>query len=319
MGKVNLKIKEVEVMTKKKKRKIRVDNIEFILMCLPAIILVFVFAYLPMGGIILAFKDYRVDKGIIGSRWNGFDNFEFFFKSQDMWRVTRNTVLLNLLFITAGLIAAVTLALILFEIKNKWLIKGYQTMLILPHFLSWVIVAFMVYALLNPTAGIINQVLGMFGKEPIQWYHTPKYWPIIMMFTTIWKGAGMGSVMYFAALMGIDSEYFEAAAIDGATKWQITTKITLPFLVPLMTILTILNIGHIFRADFGMFYQVTRDTGALYPTTDVIDTYVFRALRQMGNVGMSSAVGLYQSVVGFILIITTNAIVKKIEPDNSLF
>ncbi|AEE97810.1 ABC transporter permease [Mahella australiensis] len=294
-------------------------NGELLLLSAPAVILLFIFNYMPIYGIILAFKNYRYDLGIMGSQWVGFDNFEFFFKSQDAWRVTRNTVGLNALFIFVGLFCAVAFALMMFELRNRMAVKTYQTVFILPSFLSWVVVGYMTYAFLNPSLGILNKVLEMLGKESISWYTEPSYWPMILVIVHIWKVVGTDSIIYYAGLMGIDKELFEAARIDGANRWQITTRISLPSLAPLITIMTILAIGRIFRADFGMFYNLTMDSGMLYSTTDVIDTYVYRALKSLGDVGMSSAVGLYQSVVGFVLVMVTNAIVKRIEPDNALF
>ncbi|WP_273323542.1 ABC transporter permease [Vallitalea guaymasensis] len=301
-----------------KKNKFK-SQVEFFSMTLPVIIHIFIFCYIPMVGIIIAFKDFRYDKGIFGSEWIGFENFKFFFSSQDAWRVTRNTALMNIIFIITNLIVCVVVAILMYQLTNRVFVKFYQTTMILPHFLSFVVVGFMTYALLNPVHGVLNQMLVSMGFEPVNVYTSPKYWPFILPLINIWKTVGMGSVIYYAALMGINKEYLEAAAIDGANKWQVTTKIIIPFLVPVMTILTILAIGNIFRADFGMFYQITRNSSLLYETTDVIDTYIFRALRKFGDIGMSSAVGLYQSFVGFILVIVANTIVKKIDKDSAMF
>jgi len=306
----------VLLMFKKNKFK---SQVEFFSMTLPVIIHIFIFCYIPMVGIIIAFKDFRYDKGIFGSEWIGFENFKFFFSSQDAWRVTRNTALMNIIFIITNLIVCVVVAILMYQLTNRVFVKFYQTTMILPHFLSFVVVGFMTYALLNPVHGVLNQMLVSMGFEPVNVYTSPKYWPFILPLINIWKTVGMGSVIYYAALMGINKEYLEAAAIDGANKWQVTTKIIIPFLVPVMTILTILAIGNIFRADFGMFYQITRNSSLLYETTDVIDTYIFRALRKFGDIGMSSAVGLYQSFVGFILVIVANTIVKKIDKDSAMF
>ena len=297
----------------------RVDNFEFLLLCLPAILLIFCFAYIPMGGIVIAFEKFNVAGGRFGSPWVGFKNFEFFFKSSDAWRTVRNTLGLNLLFMAVGLVASVAFAQMCFSLRRKSAIKVYQTVAIIPSFLSWVVVGYLVYALLKPVGGLVNQVLQKMGHEAVKWYSDPQYWPVILLITSLWHGVGNGSLFYFASLMGIDPEYFEAAALDGATKWQQFRYVTLPFLVPLIVIMQILNIGNIFRADFGLFFNVTRDSGALYPTTDVIDTYIYRALIQVGDIGMSAAVGLFQSVVGFVLILTTNFIVRRIDKDSALF
>lgn len=288
-------------------------------LALPTIILLGLFNYAPMFGIVLAFKDYKVPKGIMGSPWVGMKNFEFFFQSQDAYRVIRNTLGLNTLFIVTGIFFGVLFALIMFEVKRKNHVKVYQTVSIIPSFISWVAVGFIVYALLDPTRGIINQVLLSMGKEAIDWYSEPQYWPMILLITKTWQGVGLGSIIYYAALMGVDSELFEAAEIDGAGKLQKTWYVSIPQIIPIIIVMGILDVGKIFRADFGLFYNVTRDVGALYPTTDVIDTYVFRALMQQGNIGMSSAVGLVQSVVCFFTLMTTNLIVKKVSPENSLF
>lgn len=310
----------MKVKTKKVKKKMYVkDNLQLLSLALPTIVLLGVFAYWPMFGIILAFKDYKVPKGIFGSPWAGFKNFEFFFKSQDAWRITRNTLGLNFMFIIVGIICGVIFALIMFEVKKARHVKIYQTFSILPSFLSWVAVGYIVYALLEPSRGLLNQIIEFFGGEGIPWYYEAKYWPVILLITKIWQSVGLGSIIYYAALMGVDAELYEAADIDGASKLQKTWYVSLPQIVPIIIVMGILDIGKIFRADFGLFFNVTRNVGALYPTTDVIDTYVFRALMSQGNIGMSSAVGLFQSVVCFVTLMLTNAIVKKISPDNSLF
>lgn len=304
---------------KRKPFKDFMNNFELLLLALPAIVFIFIFKYTTMAGVLIAFKNFKYNKGFWGSDWVGFRNFKFFFTSQDAWRVTRNTVGMNLVFIALGLITSVAIAIMLFEISRKILVRTYQTAMIFPNFISWVVAGYMFYAFFNVQYGIFNGFLDKLGLEPIHWYSKPEYWPFILAFASIWKGAGWGSVIYFASLVGIDPQYFEAAEIDGAKKLQIIRYITLPFLKPLMIILTILAIGGIFSADFGMFYNLARDIGPLYPTTDVIDTYVYRALRVNGDIGMSSAVGLYQSAVGFVLVFATNLIVRKISPENSLF
>ena len=281
--------------------------------------LVFLFSYVPMFGIIIAFKNYRFDKGIFGSEWVGLDNIKVFLASDDFATIARNTVLLNLLFMALGVVAAVLLAVVLYEITSRKAVKTYQTILITPNFLSWVVVGYMAYGILNPSYGLLNQVITKFGGEAIQWYSEPKYWPIILAICSLWKGVGMSSIVYYASLMGIDASLFEAAKIDGANRVQVATKITIPQLVPVIIILQILALGNIFRADFGLFYQIPRDIVDLYPITDVMDTYIFRTMRVVGDMGMSSAAGLLQSVVGFILVMITNYISKKIDNDNALF
>lgn len=305
---------------KKQKKKIHVkDNLQLLVLALPAIILLGIFSYWPMFGIVLAFKNYKVPKGIFGSPWCGFKNFEFFFKSQDAVRVTRNTLVLNFLFIFLGIACGVIFALIMFEVKKARHVKVYQTFSILPSFLSWVAVGYIVYALLEPSKGVLNQIIVACGGTAIPWYSDPKYWPVILVITKLWQSVGLGSIIYYAALMGVDDSLYEAADIDGATKLQKTWYVSIPQIVPIIITMGILDIGKIFRADFGLFYNVTRNVGALYPTTDVIDTYVFRALMSQGNIGMSAAVGLFQSVVCFITLVIANWIIRKISPENSLF
>lgn len=310
-----------EQLRLKKKNKFQTfkDNFELSLLLIPGLLFFLIFSYFPMVGVIIAFKDYRNNLGIFGSKWVGFDNFKFFFTSQDAWRITRNTVGYGLMFLFLGIICAVTIAILLYEVKKKYLLKIYQTSMILPHFLSWVIVGYITYILLEPNLGILNQILEFFGLEGKDWYSEPVYWIWILPVVNIWKTVGMNCIMYYAALMGIDAQLYEAATIDGASKWKQTWCITIPSLIPLMTILTILHIGNVIKGDFGLFYTIPRDIGILYPTTDIIDTYVYRGIRLGDDLGMTGAVSLFQSVVGFFLVVITNLIVKKISPENSLF
>lgn len=290
------------------------------LMSLAAIPLLYVlvFNYLPMFGLVIAFKNYRFDKGILGSDWVGFKNFEYFFKSNDFGRVIRNTISLNMIFIVVGMACAVALGILLYELRSRTKTKIYQTIMILPYFISWVIVGYMVYAFLNPSFGLANAFLAKLGISPVKWYSEPKLWPFILTLAFVWKNVGIDCVIYYAALMGIDGSLFEAAEIDGAGKWQKIKYITLPCLKSIVIMLFILKVGGIFRSDFGLFYQLTRDVGALYPTTDVMDTYIFRTLKTVRDYGMSSAAGLLQSVVGFVTVVITNWIVTKIDSDSAL-
>lgn len=294
-------------------------NRSLLIMCLPAVFHVFIFVYLPMPGLILAFKKLKMNLGIIGSPWVGLKNFEFFFKSQDAWRVVRNTIGMNALFITVGLVLSVLFAVLLYEVKSRSMVKMYQTVMFLPYYLSWVVVSFMVFTFLNPDFGSLNLFLERIGLKSQNWYFEAKFWPFILLLISQWKGIGYGCVLYYAKLLSIDPALFEVASIDGASRLQKIKYISIPALIPLMTILSILAVGGIFRSDFGLFYQVTRNVGALYETTDVIDTYVFRALTVTGDTGMSTAVGLVQSLVGLILVLVTNFIIKKINEENSLF
>jgi putative aldouronate transport system permease protein len=298
-------------------------NKALLLMVLPASIWFIFFSYLPMLGTVISFKEYRVHGGflssIIHSRWVGFDNFKFLFSTNDAYIITRNTLLYNIVFIIIGLVLAVAMAIVLSEIANKRLAKWFQTGMFMPYFLSWVIVGYFAYSFLSYDRGVMNKIVLAFGMDPQQWYSEPKYWPFIIVIVFLWKSLGYNSVVYLAAIMGIDKSLYEAAMIDGANKWQQIRNVTLPMLTPLMTILTLLAIGRIFYADFGLFYQVTRDSGTLYNVTNVIDTYVYRGLKTTGEIGMSTAAGLYQSFVGFALVITSNWIVRRFNKDNALF
>jgi len=288
-------------------------------LCAIPLLLVFVFNYIPMFGIFIAFKEYRYDLGILRSKWVGLNNFKVFMMSDDFMRITVNTIVMNFIFIIVGMVCAIILAILLFETRNRKGVKIYQTMMITPNFLSWVVAGYMVYAFLNPDYGFINKLIGLSGHEKIDWYSKPVYWPAILTICSVWKSIGMDSVIYYAALMGIDTELFEAARIDGANKRQEVLHITIPQLLPLITILGILKIGGIFRADFGLFYQTTRNVSALYSVADVMDTYIFRTMRVLGDMSISSAAGVLQSVVGFLCVVITNYIVKKIDPDRALF
>ena len=294
------------------------ENLQMLTMTIPGLVLVFLFCYLPMPGIAIAFKKYNPNLGIWGSAWNGLDNFKFFFTSQDAGRTIRNTVLYSVGFLILDLIFAVGLALRVYFLRSKKGLKVYNTIVITPKFMSAVIVAFIVYAILSPSYGLLNSIIKFFGGEPIAWYSVAKYWPWILTITHIWQTVGMNSIVYYASLMSLDESLLEAAVIDGANRRQQIFHVIIPHLVPIMVITTILGMGSIFGGDFGLFYQVPKDQGLLYSTTDIISTYTYRAMLS-GSLEKSAAVGLFQSVVGLIMVVTTNAIVKKISPENSLF
>lgn len=304
--------------TDKTKGKLKKSG-ELLLLCIPGAILVIIFKYLPMFGLVLAFKDYRYNKGFFGSEWSGFKNFEFFFTSQDAWRITRNTVGMNLLFIAASTVVSLAAAILLNEIISKRMVKVYQTVMFFPYFLSWVVVAYILSTFINERYGMINSLLRSIGMDSLGAYTNPDYWPFIFLIASIWKGAGYGCIIYYAGIMGIDTEYYKAAAIDGASKIQMVTRITIPMLMPIITIMTLLSIGKIFYADFGMFYFLPQDIGMLYPTTDVIDTFVYRTLRVTGEVGLATAVGFYQAVVGLILVLLSNYSVRKYDKEYALY
>ena len=261
----------------------------------------------------------NVFENFFKSKWVGLSNFDFLFATPDAWQITRNTVLYNLVFMAVGLLFSVGLAIAITELPNRRLAKVYQTFYFLPYFLSWMVVAYLVFAMLNYDLGAMNKILGSFGLESINWYQEPKYWPLIFVISNLWKYTGNGSVIYIAAITGFDTEIYEAASIDGANKWRQITNITIPMLIPMMILLTILSIGRIFTADLGLFFSLPMGSGALRPVSNVIDVYVFNALRAGTNIGIPGAAALFQSVVGFVLVLATNAITRKMSPDNALF
>lgn len=290
-----------------------------LLLCAPAITFFLVFAYIPMAGIVIAFQDFNVIKGITGSEFIGLKNFRFFVQAPNSMRIILNTLWLNTLFISSGLIMALAIAITLSEIKGKWFKRITQSVAILPHFISWTVVAMILTIFLASDTGVINQVLKAIGLTPVSFYTSPGIWPVILVLLKIWQGAGFGSIVYLAAIMGIDQEIYEAASIDGAGKLRKIISITLPMLKSTIVILLIMSVGKIFNGDFGMVYAIVGSNSTLYPTTDIIDTYVYRALMELGDMGMSSAVGLSQSIVGFLFVIATNKIARRLSPDAALF
>ncbi len=290
------------------------------LMMLPGLLYLLINNYMPMAGLAIAFKKVNYSVGIFKSPWCGLENFKFLFSTKDAWNITRNTLGYNFAFIIVNTVLGIAIAILISEIRSKVGKTIYQSAVLLPFLMSYVIVSYIVYAFLSGDTGMVNNsILAALGIDPINWYAEPKYWPMIIVFVNFWKGVGYGVLIYIAGIAGIDSSFYEAAALDGATKWQQIKKITLPALVPSIITLTLLNIGRIFYSDFSLFYQVPMNTGMLYDVTQTIDTYVYRGLLTLGDVGMSSAAGFYQSCVGFILVMLSNLIVKKISPDNALF
>lgn len=305
---------------KTKKRIVWKHYLPFYLMMFPALIYFFVNNYIPLSGLILAFERYTVQGGIYGSEKIGLQNFKFLFSTSDSFIMTRNTILYNVVFIFLGMIASIAVAYILYELHGKLKKKIYQTTILFPSLISIVIVAYLVNAFLAGDTGFINNyILEPLGFEPIAFYSEPKYWPFILIFVNLWKGVGNGCILYLANMSAIDPGLYEAASLDGATRWQTIKNITLPGLIPTMVTLTILNVGRIFNSDFGLFYQVPMGSGALINVTQTIDTYVYRGLMNSGNIGMSAAAGFYQSIVGFSLVLITNAIVNTISKENALF
>lgn len=288
-------------------------------MCLPGAVLLFVFNYLPFYGLQLAFKKWHAVKGIWGSDFVGLKNFKYFFDSIYSWRVTRNTIGYNLIFIITLLIASLFVAILLNEIKSRRQLKYYQTTMIFAQFLSWVIVAYMAYAFFSESYGIINQVLKTLGLKEIRWYSDTGPWPFILIFFNTWKNLGYYSLIYFAGIIGIDETYYEAARIDGAGKIVMTMKITIPMLSPQIILILLISVGKIFYSDFGLFFQVPMNVGMLLPVTEVMDYHVFRMLRLTQNIDLSAAAGFYQSIMGFVMIMLSNLLIRKVSPDNSLF
>lgn len=288
------------------------------LMMLPGIVYLFINNYMPMAGIIVAFKKYSAKQGIWNSQWTGFSNFAYLFQN-DAYILIRNTLLYNVVFIILDLFFGVVIAILITDVVNTKARKLYQSAILLPFLISIVIVSYIVYAFLSAENGMFNSVRSSFGLEPIQWYATPRYWPFILCFVHVWKGVGYGCLIYIAGIAGIDSALFEAAKLDGASKWQQIRYVTLPDLVPSIITLLLLNVGHIFNSDFGLFYQVPQNSGMLYSVTNTIDTYVYRALMTAGGIGRSSAAGVFQSVVGFVLVVLSNFIVRKTNKENAIF
>ncbi len=306
---------------KKKNKKARIlRSIPIYLMMLPGLIYLFCNNYMPMFGIVIAFKKINWQKGIWGSEWAGLKNFEFLFKSKDTFTMIRNTVLYNMVWIILGTILSIAVAILLNEIINKFSKKIYQSIILLPYLMSMVVVSYLVYAVLSNETGFLNNsILPRLGLQPVNWYQEKAYWPVILTIVNLWKGIGFSMVIYYSSIVGISTEYYEAARLDGASKWQQVKRITMPLLVPTIITLFILSVGRIFASDFGLFYQVTKNSGALYPTTQTIDTYVYNALMKLGNVSMSSAASVYQAIIGFILVMITNAIVRKYSKENAFF
>lgn len=294
-------------------------NWMLLLMLLPAAIYVILFNYVPMTGIVLAFKKYQYQGGIYHSPWNGLDNFRTLLISGKLGMVTRNTLLYNLVFIFLGVIFEMGSAILLNEITNRHYKKLTQSFMFLPYFISWVVVSAVMYNVFNYERGVVNNVLTSTGHAPFDLYNTPQAWPFVLVFLRIWKQTGYGSVVYLAAITGLDQEMFEAASVDGATTWQKIRYITIPALRPTMVIMVLLAVGNIFRGDFGMFYQTVKSSALLEPVTDVIDTYVFRLLITNSDVGVSAACGLYQSILCFVTITICNKLVKKVDPDYALY
>lgn len=289
-----------------------------VILAFPGALLIFLFNYLPLSGLVIAFKDVDYSKGIWKSDWIGLDNFKFFFKSSDAIRTLKNTLVLNGLFIIFSTIVAVTIAIMLYYV-GKHMLRVTQTILFLPYLISWVVASYSLEAFVDTRYGLINHWLTSSGHNSINFYYQPQYWTAILVICYVWKVAGYNSILYYTRLLSIDPTLYEAAKIDGATTWQQIRYITLYMLRPLIVMLVLLAVGNIFYSDFGMYYFLTKDNGMLYPVADVIDTYIFRALKTINDPGMGSAVGLFQSIMGFILVVGFNTLARKIDDEGALF
>lgn len=309
----------------KSKSRFTRNDAELLLISLPTVIWYVLFTYLPMFGIIIAFKNFRplpkasFITSLIKSDWVGIQNFKFLFATPDAWIMMRNTLGYNAVFIVLGIVVPVTLAIMISQLYSQKLAKTCQTAMFLPHFLSWVVVSYFLFAFLSTDKGLINKTLESMGRDLITWYAEPKYWPYILVLLNMWKTVGYGMVVYLAGISGIDQSLYEAAIIDGATKLQQVKHVTLPMLKPIMIIMFILSVGRIFSTDFGLFYNIPRNSGAIIDVTQTIDVYVYKALMSMNNIGFSSSAAFLQSIFGFITITTANLIVRKIDPESSLF
>ncbi|MZQ82053.1 ABC transporter permease subunit [Paenibacillus sp. 5J-6] len=307
------------------KMKKRSSNPALLMMTLPGLVLLIAFHYLPIGGILIAFKDFSYSGGSFlknfeNSSWVGLKNFEFFIQTPDAYIITRNTILYNLVFIALGTAASVFLAIALNELRHRRAAKIYQTFILLPYFLSWIAVSYLFFGFLSADKGIINSmILQSLGAKPVEWYSQQSYWPYILVFANLWKYAGYNAIVYLAAITGIDPDYYEAASLDGASKWQQIRHITIPSISTVITLMVLLGIGRMFFADFGLFYQVPLNSGALFEVTNVIDTYVYRALMNSGDIGMSAAASTFQAFVGFVLVVLSNWIVRRIDKEKAIF
>lgn len=295
------------------------------LMLLPGALVLFLYNYLPMFGIIVAFKNFRFYDGsffssLFKSEWAGLKNFQYMFSTPDAYTMIRNTILYNLGFIISCTIISIAFAIMLNEIYSRKLSKLYQSSMFLPYFLSWIVFSYLVYAFVSPDKGYLNMsILKFFGIQPIYWYSEPKYWPYIIMIVNAWKWVGNNCIIYLASIVAIDQEMYEAARMDGANRWQQIFHITIPQIMPVIIVMALIFVGRIFNTDLGLFFLVPRNAGMLAPVTQTIDVYVYNTLLRNGDIGMSSAAALYQSVIGFITILAANFAVKKINPDAGMF
>lgn len=313
--------RNVKPATRKKRKAARTTKMTLALfsMMTPGFIYLLINNYIPMTGLVIAFKRFDYSKGIWGSDWAGFSNFTYLFKTNDAFNIIRNTIGYNFVFILLGTVVAVTIAIMLNFLRGSMNKKIYQTVILIPYLISMVVVSYIVFGFLSQENGFLNKIIASMGGKPVSWYTTSKYWPIILTIVNLWKGFGYTSILYYATVIGIDSTLYEAATVDGASRWKQVWHVTLPGLRGTIITMTLLNLGRMFYSDFGLFYQVPMRSGMISSVTDTIDVFVYKGLTQLNDIGRSSAAGFLQSVLGFILVLTANAIVRKIDEDNALF
>lgn len=290
------------------------------LMMLPTVIFLIINNYLPMLGLSIAFVDFRAGQGILGSKWVGFQNFKFFFSTNDFLTITRNTVCYNAVYIVLDISVAAFCAIAINELRNQKAGRVYNAFMLMSFFLSWVVVNYIFYSFLSVDRGFLNKtILPALGLEPVSWYREGQYWPFILVFAQLWRYTGYNTILLYSGLLGIDKQYYEAALIDGATKWKQIRYVTIPLLSPVIVAMFLMLVGRIFYADFGLHFQVPNNSPAIFAYTDVLDTYVYRALRQLNNYPMASAAGFYQATVGMVIVVIANRVVKRLDPEKSLF
>lgn len=308
----------MKTLNKKRKRNWK-QYLPIYLMALPGFAYLIINNYLPMPGLWMAFTKVNFRKGIFGGDFVGLSNFKFLFTTNDAFIILRNTIGYNLIFLILTPICGIAVAIFLNNVRQIYMKRIYQTIILLPHLISMVVVSYLVYAMLNSDVGVVNKIIKAFGGDGVKWYSSPQYWPYILVLVHLWKGIGFSSIVYLSSIVGISNDYFEAAELDGCSKWQAVKYITLPLLKPTVITMTILGLGSIFRSDFGLFYQVPLNQGPLISVTQTLDTYVLRGLMSLGNLGMSAAAGFFQSVVGFVVILGANALVRKVSREDALY
>ena len=311
--------KQIKAVKKKSVAKNARMTLALLSMMLPGLSYLLINNYIPMAGLVIAFKRFDYSKGIWGSDWAGLGNFTYLFQTNDAFNIIRNTIGYNFMFIVLGTVVAVTIAIMLNFLRGTMNKKIYQTVILIPYLISMVVVSYIVFGFLSQENGYLNRIIVSLGGKPISWYTTSKYWPYILTIVNLWKGFGYTSILYYATVIGIDSTLYEAATVDGASRWKQVWHVTLPGLRGTIITMTLLNLGRMFYSDFGLFYQVPMRSGMISSVTDTIDVFVYKGLTQLNDIGRSSAAGFLQSALGFILVLIANTIVRKIDEENALF